>query len=447
MKTQSLAERIEHAGSTYDMLYDNAGAPFAFPIAPEFTNWTDEQDAWRKTAIFQDMSFHMCNMLIEGQDVTRLLSDLGINSFASFGPMQAKQYVCCNSDGLYVGDAILTCEEDHKVYLVGKANLLNWVRFHLESGGYDAKILCFDTPSPNLADRRLFRFQVQGPNALAILEEATEGHLPAIDFFKMGKFKIGRHEVTALNHRMSGAPGYEMWGPAAIGHDVADTIWKVGKKYGLRKLGGRNYPVTGVESGWISSAIPAIYTGEATRAYREWLGDAAYESNASIGGSFPAGDLNECYFTPFDLGYGFMVKFDHEFCGRKALEAAAKAPKRRKVRLVWNANDTAAIHASLYGDGQRFKYMEMPVANYSTFQMDEVLHDGKRVGVSFHPVYSVESRAWISLAVIDESFSQGDRELTVTWGEGMGGSRKSTVEPHKQKAVRAVVKTKAIRRD
>jgi glycine cleavage system aminomethyltransferase T len=393
------------------MLYNSAGTPFAFPIAPEFTNWRDEQEAWRKTAVFQDMSFHMCNMFVEGQDVTRLLSDLGINSFASFGPMQAKQYVACNSSGLYVGDAILTCEQEDQVYLVGKHNLLNWVRFHLEIGKYEARVTAFDRPSPNLADRRLFRFQVQGPNAEVIVQEATGGNLPAIGFFKMGKFQIGRHEVTALNHRMTGAPGYEIWGPASIGDDVASTILNIGKKHGLRRLGGRNYSVTATESGWISSAIPAIYTGDATRAYREWLVAEGYESNASIGGSFPTGDLTECYLTPFDIGYGFMVKFDHEFCGREALEDVAKSPKRKKIRLVWNSDDTTSIHASMYGTGERCKYMEMPVANYSTFQMDEVMVDGRRVGISFYPSYSVESRAWISLAVVDEAFAQPGREL------------------------------------
>jgi vanillate/3-O-methylgallate O-demethylase len=447
MKAESLAGRIECSGSAYNMLYDSAGAPFAFPIAPEFTNWRDEQDAWRKTAIFQDMSFHMWNMLIEGRDINRLLSDLGINSFASFGPMQAKQYVCCNGDGHYVGDAILTCEEEKQVHLVGKPNLLNWVRFHIETGKYDARVAAFDRPSPNLADRRLFRFQVQGPNAQAIIEEATEGNIPPIGFFRMGRFRIGRHEVTALNHRMSGAPGYEMWGPAEIGREVANTILNVGKKHGLRRLGGRNYPVTATESGWIGSALPAIYTGDATRTYREWLAADSYETNASIGGSFPTGDVDDCYLTPFDMGYGFMVKFDHEFCGRKALEGIAKAQQRTKIRLVWNSDDTTSIQASMYGDGQRFKYMEMPVANYSTFQMDEVLFNGQRVGISFHPVYSVESRTWISLAVVDASLAQAGRDLTVTWGEARGGSKKSTVERHVQKSVRVAVETKAVRRD
>jgi vanillate/3-O-methylgallate O-demethylase len=429
------------------MLYDSMGMPFTFPLAPEFSNWRDEQDAWRTTAIFQDMSFHMCSMLLEGRDVYRLLSDLGINSFASFGPMQAKQYVVCNSDGLYVGDAILTCEEENKVRLVGKPNVPNWVRFHLETGNYDAKVVSFDKPSPNLADRELFRFQVQGPNAQKIIEEANGGSLADIRFFKMGCFSVGPHQVTALNHRMSGAPGFEFWGPSSLGPEIKSRILEIGSKYGIRPVGGKVYPVTATESGWLSSVVPAIYTGKSTEPYRAWLPGESYESTASIGGSFPTGDLNETYLTPFDMGYGFMVKFDHEFCGRTALERMAKGPHREKVRLVWNSEDATAVQSSMYGSGPHSKYLDMPVANYSTFQMDEVSVDGKRVGMAFHPVYSASARAWISLAVVDAAVANEGRQLTVKWGEADGGSKKPTVERHAQRAVRALIETKAVRRD
>src|SRR4051794_1432721 len=146
MHMQSLEARISAVGSAYRMLYESPVLPFAFPLAPEFTNWRDEQDAWRTSAAFQDMSFHMFNLVIEGPDTYRLLSDYGINSFASFGPMQAKQYVVCNAEGQYIGDAILTCEAPNNVCLVGKALVLNWLRFQLENGKYDAKVVHFGKP-------------------------------------------------------------------------------------------------------------------------------------------------------------------------------------------------------------------------------------------------------------------------------------------------------------
>lgn len=443
----SLEDRIAAVGNAHSLLYDSEGAPFVFPINAEFSNWRDEQHAWRHSAIFQDMSFHMCDMLLIGPDAVRLLSDLGVNSFATFGAMQAKQYVICNNEGHYVGDAILTCEEAGAVRIVGKPNVPNWVRFHLEAGKYDAAVVHCDKPTPKLSERQVFRFQVQGPKAERILEELNGGPLPDIGFFKMGIFHVGPHKVTALNHRMSGAPGFEIWGSSNVGAEVKELILAAGAKHSVQRVGARIYPVTATESGWISSAVPAIYTGSSTKSYREWLPANSYEANASMGGSYPRGDMESLYLTPFDMGYGFMVKFDHEFCGRTALEKISRAHNRKKVRLIWDCADVMAIQASMYQPGPKSKYMEMPVANYSTFQLDEVLAGDRRVGMSFHPVYSVESNAWISLASIEEDFSASGQELTVTWGEPNGGSKKPTVERHVQQHVRVVVESKAKRRE
>jgi len=38
---------------------------------------------------------------------------------------------------------------------------------------------------------------------------------------------------------------------------------------------------------------------------------------------------------PWDIGLGHLVKFDHDFIGRAALEQMAGKPHRRKVTLVW----------------------------------------------------------------------------------------------------------------
>ena len=447
MAGSSLQDKISASGNVHDMLYHASGRVFQFPVQSEFTNWRDEQDAWRTAAIFQNMSHHMCNVYFEGPDVYRLLADFGINSFAGFGPMQAKQYVCCNIDGQYIGDSILTCEEADKVCIVGKPPVANWLAYNAAKGGYDVKVTLFDPPSADLSRRAVFRFQVQGPNAEKILEAVNGGPLPEIPFFKMGRFRVGPHEVTALNHRMSGAPGFEFWGPSAVGDEVRSMILAAGEPYGLQQIGGLLYPITATESGWVGSAIPAVYSGEDTAGFREWLQADGYEGTASVGGSYPRGDIEELYLTPYELGYGFMVKFDHAFHGDAALAEMKQKPKRKKARLVWNREDAAAIHESLYAEDLPHKYMAMPNANYCTFPMDEVIHEGRRVGVSFYPVYSRQARAWISLAAVEEGLVQDGQELTLTWGEPDGGSRKPSVERHRQKKVRVTVDAKPIKRD
>ena len=145
--------------------------------------------------------------VFQGPDVVRLLSDLGTNSFDGFGALQAKQYVVCNDQGQIISDSVLFCEEENKVSIVGWPMAANWLRYHVAKGDYDVTVAHVGPPSPNLTYRQRFRFQVQGPNADKLMEELNGGPLPDIPFFKMGRFKIGPHEVVALTHRMSGALG------------------------------------------------------------------------------------------------------------------------------------------------------------------------------------------------------------------------------------------------
>lgn len=446
MSRLSLEQKIQAHGDVFKMLYNAPGGPFPFPIKSEFSNWQDEQRAWSNAAVLQNMSHHMTEHTFRGPDIYKLLSDLGINSLAGFGPMQAKQYVVCNFDGYYIGDAILFCETNNEVTIVGKPATGNWVAFHAETGGYKVELAHVDRPSPNLSDRRHFRFQVQGPNADRILEELNGGSLPDIEFFKMGKFSVGPHQVTALNHRMSGAPGYEIWGPSADGQAVMDLLIETGTRYGMQQIGGRIYPVTATVSGWVSSAISAVYTGEKMKPYREWLPAQGYEGNSSIGGSNNTGRIEDHYLTPYEMGYGFIIRFDHDFIGRKALERMKSEPKRRKARLLWNPADVVGIYASLMNGSDHGKLMEMPVANYSTAPQDKVMLGKKQAGVSFCPIYSVQAGGWISLAAIDEDLATDGRELTLIWGEPDGGSDKATVEAHVQTSVRVVVDCKPKKR-
>jgi len=60
------------------------------------------------------------------------------------------------------------------------------------------------------------------------------------------------------------------------------------------------------------------------------------------------------------------------------------------------------------------------------------------VGLSMFTGYSSNERRALSLATVDPQVETGT-ELKVIWGEPDGGTRKTTVQPHKQKEVRVVV--------
>jgi vanillate/3-O-methylgallate O-demethylase len=63
---------------------------------------------------------------------------------------------------------------------------------------------------------------------------------------------------------------------------------------------------------------------------------------------------------------------------------------------------------------------------------------GKHVGFSMWTGYSENERTALSLATVDPDIAIGT-EVGVIWGEPDGGSRKATVERHKQLEVRAIV--------
>src|SRR5215471_4262868 len=108
MTYRNLEEALQGVGNAVEMLRNSQIGPYAFPVVrPEFTNWRDEQRAWRQTCALLDQSHHMTDLYVEGRDARKLLSDLGVNSFGHFAVNQAKQFLACNDDGQVIGDAIL----------------------------------------------------------------------------------------------------------------------------------------------------------------------------------------------------------------------------------------------------------------------------------------------------------------------------------------------------
>ena len=448
MKKSNLEDKINRSGNVVDMMRNSQAGPYIFPVDAQYTNWRDEQEAWRKTAILLNQSYHMTDLYIEGQDCYKLLSDLGVNSFKNFGNLKAKQFVVCNYDGYVIGDAILYGLDDDKVNIVGRPPTCNWVQFHAETGNYDVTIRRDERSLQNPQERETYRFQVQGPNAKKIFEKANGGPLPEIKFFNMGTFNIGDYEVTALNHQMSGFPGYEFWGPASEGDAVKAKLMEVGEEFGLMLGGSRTYSTAAIESGWIPSPVQAIYSGDKMKSYREWLGTNSFEANASLGGSFMSDNIEDYYQTPWDLGYGFMVKFDHNFIGREALEKMAKRKHRKKVWLNWDRKSVATIFDSMHNEKEtRFKYMDMPAGHYATHPLDKIIKNGKMIGLSTYPVYSSNVRGWISLCMIDEDEAMYGDEVTVIWGEENGGSKKPNVERHVQTEIKAIISPKPFSQD
>jgi vanillate/3-O-methylgallate O-demethylase len=441
----NLQEVLDAAGNTVEHLRNSQIGTYIYPVVPaEFSNWRREQKAWRETAVLFDQTHHMVNVFLEGPDALKVIERTAINSVANFPVNVAKQYVPTASNGGVIGDGILFHEAEDKYVFVGRAPAANWLQYQATTGGYNVDCV-YDDRSPSrpyghAVTRKYWRFQIQGPAAWAVIEKLNGATVDQVKFFHMGKMNIAGDSVSTLRHGMAGAPGLEIWGPFESYEKVRNAILEAGAEFGLLPVGSRAYSSNTLESGWIPSPLPAVYSSEAERAYREWLPATSYEATQALAGSFVSDDIADYYTNPWELGYGPFVKFDHDFIGREALEALDPEEQRRKVTLAWNAEDVADIFASLVDvEGPGYQVFDLPNANYGSSNFDAVVDaGGSTVGVSMFTGYSANERRALSLATIDHEIPVGT-ELTVVWGEPGGGTRKANVEPHVQKEVRVVV--------
>ena len=442
MSAKNLEERIKEAGGAVELLRDSQSGPNPYPVKlPEYTNWRDEQWAWQHTAVLFNQSYHMTDLYVSGPDAFKLLESLGINSFKGFVPDRAKQFVPVTPEGYVIGDVILFYLEENRFNLVGRAPTIEWVEYQAATGNWNVTVSRDERTAarPDPENRRHYRFQIQGPNAMKVIEKALGHTPPDLKFFHMTRFTIAGREVRALRHGMVGQPGFELFGPFAEGEVVRQALIEAGREFGLTLVGGRTYSSNTLESGWIPSPLPAVYTGEALRPYREWLSTNSYEGKTSIGGSYVPESIEGYYLTPWDLGYGPFVKFDHDFIGREALEKIANGPHRQKVTLQLDTEDLVRTMSSMLQEGDRAKYIEFPSAVYAMHPYDQVLVDGKPAGISTWIGYSAGEGAMLALAIMDPAHAAPGTEVTLVWGEPDGGTRKPTVEPHVQTAIKAIV--------
>lgn len=437
---RSLQDVVDSVRSVTEHLYNNETGARVYPVVrPEYTNWRDEQASWRESVCLRDQSYHMADLYVSGADAFRLLNSLAINSFNGFEPERAKQLVVCNPEGYVIGDGILFYLDEHSFQLVGRPSANNWVEFQAKAGGYDVRL---ERDEWSVSDpgkrRKVFRYQLRGPRTQDLVEKLTGGAFRPIRFFRIGWMTVAGHEIRFLS--WPGVEGIELFGPFELGDEVKASVAEAGHEFGIRLLGSRTYAINGLEQGWIPSPLPAVYTSPELRLYREWLPATSYEATGSLGGSFYSENIEDYYLTPWDLGYGHILRFDHDFVGRSALEQMASAPHRRKVTLAWNGEDVAGVFASLFVEGIARKYIDLPLSQYATWMYDKVMDGrGNAIGVSTFCGYSWNERSMLSLAMLDEEHAQPGTEVVLVWGEPAGGSRKPSVERHVQTKIRATV--------
>jgi glycine cleavage system aminomethyltransferase T len=439
MTIESLAQAITRVGSPVELLRNQNWPAFTFPVAPEFTNWRDEQRAWNTSVALMDQSHHMTQLFLWGEDLIPMLTGISPNTFATFRPGVAKQLISVNKDGYLIGDGILfyIAEGEDGLVLVGHHILIDWVRFNVEkarAAGKDVHMRLDPNSHMRQGPPTFYRYELQGPEADVVMEKVFGGPVPDVKFFHIADVTIAGRPVKALRHGMAGQPGFEFFGPWEDNQLVLDAIIEAGAGHGIRRVGAKAYSSSPLESGWVPTPFPAIFDEDFAE-YREWL---PANRAGSIGGSLYSSDIHDFYMTPHDLGLGRSVRFDHDFHGREALEQHAASPRRHKVTLIWNSEDVAAVVRSQIEPGTPGKYLDFPKARYGFYQMDEVLRDGEWVGISTDAGYVAFDQLYMSLATLDLGIPEGT-EVEVVWGEDPISAKDSVEAHHRQMRIRATV--------
>ncbi|GAA1940283.1 aminomethyl transferase family protein [Agromyces allii] len=404
----SLQQAIDQAGSPVRLLWKPGAAPWKPPIVDdEYAGWAAEQTAWRSGVTISDLSFHMSDTFLNGPDAARLLSDVSANNIEVFAIGQAKQFVPVTASGNLVTDGILLRDGETSYKLSGVPAAQNWVTHHAAAGGYDVEFETDPDRSFTPGDPRLFRLQVQGPAALELVERAFGGPLPEIRFFHSTEVSLGGVTFRALRHGMAGQPGYEFIGSYEHHDLVKGALLDAGAELGVVHVGALAYATNGIESGWIPAPTPAIYTDPTLAAYRAGLGLFTYEGQNPLSGSYYSDDIADYYTSPWELGYGRSISFNHDFIGRDALQAARDEVRRTKVTLEFDRADAS----ELLGDDSAY------LNDYGRHRIEV---DGRLVGTTFQSARIAPVGTVLALALVEHAAAEPGTRVEVVWGEHPG---------------------------
>jgi glycine cleavage system aminomethyltransferase T len=392
------------------------GLGYGSAVPMEYSGWREEQLSWKETCYLHAGLNPAPTFTVKGPDAIRFYSDVCVNSLTSFPVGTLKHAVMCNDQGLVVAHGTLwRVAEDEFT----SNYLAPYAAYKFYTGGYQADGWFVEDS---------FLLQVAGPAALQAPEAATGECLHDIQFLQHRMSRLADVDVRIGRIGMAGTLAYEVHGPISAATDLYDAIMRGGKSFGIKKIGFRAFSMNHTEAGfpqaWIHFPLP--WADDPGLLQFLHMPDGGFPM--ILGGSMGT-EMKARYRNPVELGWGNLIKFDHDFIGREALEKEIDQPRRAMVTLSWNADDLTDIYASQYQTGE--PYMPMGPSHFgqehglTALYADQVVKDGKVIGCSSGRTYSYYYREMLSLCSINVSHYHFGDEVAVIWGNP--GSRQKEV--------------------
>ena len=357
---------------------------------------------------------------VTGPDASKFMSSICVNDFSNVNVGSIRHALICNEKGQMMTDgvAMKVAEDTYRTYWLHPV-----IEYHLHNSNLDVK-------GTDLSGQ-IFFYQVAGPKSLEILEAATQSNLRDINFAKHRTATISGIEVRILRLGMAGTLAYEVHGDSESAETVYKALWDAGQKHQLRKLGRIAYCMNHTEAGFPNIYIHFPMPWFEDPGFAEFLnqrpGMGFMNENRKLTGSLD--DAQQRFKTPYDVGWGKLINFNHDFVGKDALLQLKETHNSSLVTLEWNADDVAEIYASQFKghDVESYDPIERPSdLNFNVFEngtplgiyfhADKVLCDGKLIGNSSGRIHSVYYKRMLSLGFIDAEYAIEGKELSLLWG-------------------------------
>ena len=380
----------------------------------EGDGWKRESMSWKAGSYLASNLSGTPEIRFRGPQAQELLSRLSINNVYEWPIGMSKHLVMPDEGGRVANHGLAVRDGEESFRQLAS---LPWAVYKAQSLGLDVDISLHP----------IFIFQVAGPTSLEVLVNLLGDQVRDLEFLGVKRVDIpgvdtaGEVELSRIG--MAGTLAYEVRGPIEYGPAVFDAIYNAGKPLGLQRLGWRTYVVNHTEAGFPQlgcTFLPAAFTDPD---FLAMLGPAGPDMSTNKSGALPgiidSRDFGARLRTPHEVNWGWMVKFDHDFIGREAIEAEAANPRRKTVTLRWNKEDIVDVLASQFETGEEYKMFEFPTTPQSPAggHADLVTKNGFPVGVSSLAVYSYYYRQMLSHSTVDLDEAQVGNEVVVHWGD------------------------------
>jgi glycine cleavage system aminomethyltransferase T len=389
-------------------------APFGpFLVPAQYSSPREEFLAARTTAWLGTFLNTSPVFDVTGPDAVAFLNGVAVNrDFGHLPDGGSRHMIICNDDGRMLADGLCVKLGENHFRTYWLAPVLD---FHVRQSALDVHgSYIFDE----------YFFQVDGPKSLEIMERVTGTDLHDLRFGRNTQVTLGGGDAVVHRLGMSGSLAYEVHGHSTYALAAYQTLREAveavgGKPQGFLNYALGNHTVGGYPNQFQHYLFPYLESGTELA---EFMAQVPHLDLGLVGSA--ADTRDNVYLTPYDVGWGKLVNYDHDFPGKAALQRIAQDPPRQAVTLEWNADDVAAAFSTQISGGSASPADVVTTSGFTLedfaslkMRVDHVLADGVEIGVSVGRTIDYRENRMVSLAFIDHAFAEEGSQVVVLWGD------------------------------